>query len=534
MISAYSGTAVRAAEKPLLEAGNGPALMQRAAYGLYAACARELLERRGFLYGARVTVLAGAGNNGGDALFAGARLGRRGAAVTAVLTSAVSHPQALAAFRSAGGRTVELSSAVEECTRLCAASDLVIDGILGTGGKGGLRGPAAELARAFAGLTSGSNPSPVMIACDLPSGVDADTGRADGVHLAADLTVTFGAAKTGLMAGPGAVAAGRIEIIDIGLGTVPGQAVRRLETADLSGLLPSPRKTDQKYSRGVLGIAAGSAAYPGAAVLATGAALATGVGMVRYLGPESVCRLINTAHPEAVCATGNVPLAHVQAWLAGPGAGTDEDQRRRALEAMTSGLPAVIDADAISYVEPGLGPQVVLTPHAGELTALLTRLGETVTREQIEGDPLRYARRAAELTGATVLLKGWATITASPTGETYSQAEATPWLAAAGSGDTLAGILGALLATNRCNRDADLEPPAGYYAELAAAAASIHGRAGNLAAQAGPLEPSALPAAIRTVLGELAAMREASKRAGRRPKNREWQSVPFNALPRLR
>ena len=507
MISAYPGAAVRAAEKPLLDAGLGPALMQRAAYGLYAACAREVLARRGSLYGARVTVLAGSGNNGGDALYAGARLAGRGAGITAVLTSEAPHPEALAAFRARGGRTIQLSRAVAECARLCAESDLVVDGILGTGGKGGLRGPAAELARAFAGRisgrTSGIDRRPLVIACDLPSGVDADTGQADGEHFTADLTVTFGAVKTGLMAGPGAVAAGRIECIDIGLGALPGPALYRLESADLAQLLPVPRKTDQKYSRGVLGIAAGSATYPGAAVLATGAALATGVGMVRYLGPESVCRLINASHPEAVCATGTVSLVHVQAWLAGPGAGADEDQRRRALEAMASGLPAVIDADAISHVEPGLGPQVILTPHAGELTALLGRLGETATREQIEADPLRYARRAAELTGATVLLKGWATITAAPTGETYSQADATPWLAAAGSGDTLSGILGSLLATDRSSRDAASEPAPGHYAELAAAATSIHGRAGTLTAQSGPVEPSMLPAAIRTVIGEL-------------------------------
>ncbi|MET4058571.1 hydroxyethylthiazole kinase-like uncharacterized protein yjeF [Arthrobacter sp. UYP6] len=521
MISAYSGTAVRAAEKPLLDAGDGPELMQRAAYGLYAACVRELLVRRGSLYGARVTVLAGAGNNGGDALYAGAQLARRGAGVTAVLTAEKAHPQALAAFRSRGGRTVALASGVDGCVRLCAESDLVIDGILGTGGKGGLRGSAALLVRGLVrgparetaeapARRAGRPPwhRPVMVACDLPSGVDADTGQADGEHFSADISVTFGAVKTGLMVGPGALAAGRIEAVDIGLGTPPGPAVFRLEPADLARLLSVPRKTDHKYTRGVLGIAAGSATYPGAAVLATGAALATGVGMIRYLGPETVCRLINTAHPEAVCATGTVPLAHVQAWLAGPGAGTDEVQRRRALDAMASGLPAVIDADAIGCVEPGLGPQIVLTPHAGELTALLTRLGETVTRGRIEGDTLRYARRAAELTGATVLLKGWATITAAPTGETYSQADATPWLAAAGSGDTLSGILGALLATDRLSRDPEQEPlPPGHYAALAATAAAIHGRAGSLAAQSGPVEPSVLPAAIRTVVGQLLAAR---------------------------
>ena len=148
MISAYPGAAVRAAEKPLLDAGEGPALMQRAAYGLYAACAREVLARRGSLYGARVTVLAGSGNNGGDALYAGARLAGRGAGITAVLTSEAAHPEALAAFRAVGGRTLDLHRDVEKCAQLCAESDLLIDGILGTGGKGGLRGPAAELARA--------------------------------------------------------------------------------------------------------------------------------------------------------------------------------------------------------------------------------------------------------------------------------------------------------------------------------------------------------------------------------------------------
>ena len=503
MISAYSGTAVRAAEKPLLDAGQGPALMQRAAYGLYAACVRELLAARGSLYGSRVTVLAGAGNNGGDALYAAARLARRGAGITAVLTAPAAHPEALAEFRRQGGRTVQLSAGLGPAAAACTAADLLIDGILGTGGRGGLRGDAAALVQQLP-----PEASPLIIACDLPSGVDADTGEAGGVHLAADLTVTFGAVKTGLLAGPGAVSAGRIESVDIGLPFPSPPDVRRLETADIAGLLSAPEKTDHKYTRGVLGIAAGSATYPGAAVLATGAALAAGVGMVRYLGPETVCRLINAAHPEAVCAAGAVPDTHVQAWLTGPGAGADEDQRRRALDAMASGLPAVVDADAVGYAQPGLGPQVILTPHAGELTALLNRLGETATREQVEADPLHYARRAAGLTGATVLLKGWATITAAPTGETFSQAEATPWLAAAGSGDTLSGILGSLLATDRYGRGGNPAAPPGHYAALAAAAASIHGRAGTLAAAAGPVEPSALPAAVRTVIGRLNASSE--------------------------
>lgn len=519
MISAYSGTAVRAAEQPLLAAGQGPELMQRAAYGLYAAAVRGLLDRANAVYGTRVCVLAGAGNNGGDALYAAARLAGRGAGTTAILTASTAHPEALAEFRRRGGRVLALAAGVEAAADICLDADLLIDGILGTGGRGGLRGSAARLAEMLSAAAGGPD-FPLTIACDLPSGVDADTGEADGTHLAADLTVTFGAVKTGLLAGPGALAAGRIECVDIGLPAFAGPALHRLESADLAGLLSVPGKTDHKYTRGVLGIAAGSATYPGAAVLATGAALAAGIGMIRFLGPEPVCRLINAVHPEAVCATGSVPETHVQAWLAGPGAGTDEGQRRRALDAMASGLPAVVDADAVAWAEPGLGPQVVLTPHAGELTALLTRLGEPAARNRVEADPLRHTRRAAELTGATVLLKGWATITAAPTGETFSQADATPWLAAAGSGDTLSGILGSLLATDRTGRGRTPAPP-GHYAALAAAAASIHGRAGTLAAASGPVEPSALPAAVRTVIGRLNASAQAAPgrpgaRAGRR------------------
>ncbi|MGW9403193.1 NAD(P)H-hydrate dehydratase [Arthrobacter sp. NPDC055585] len=511
MISAYSGTAVRAAERPLLDEGAGAELMQAAAYGLSAAAARLLKERRGRTYGARCVVLAGAGNNGGDALYAGTRLLQRGCAATAVLTSSSAHAEALAAFRAQGGRVLALNEdTAAAALMLCRKADLVLDGILGTGGKGGLRGPAAGMA-ALTPARQRRGQSPAVVACDLPSGIDADTGQAPGPHLTADLTVTFGALKTGLTAGPGATASGRIELIDIGITPYLGTpAVQRLLAPDIAALLPHPAPGDQKYSRGVLGIAAGSDTYPGAAVLATGAALATGTGMVRYLGPEPVRRLINQVHPEAVCADSTVSLTHVQAWVAGPGAGTDEAQRRRAVDAMASGLPCVIDADALAAVEPGLGPQVILTPHAGELSALLGRLGEPAAREAIEADPLTWVQKAAELTGATVLLKGWATLVAAPDGGgVYSQAEATSWLATAGSGDTLSGILGAMLSTGR-----DSAPEPGHYARVAAAAASIHGRAGKLAARQGPVQPSLLPDAVREVISAMQQWRPGSGEAG--------------------
>ncbi|MFJ2507380.1 NAD(P)H-hydrate dehydratase [Arthrobacter citreus] len=510
MISAYSGTAVRAAERPLLDAGTGAELMQLAAHGLYAVSVQLLKERLGRIYGSTCVVLAGAGNNGGDALYAGSRLLRRGCAATAVLTSSSAHTEALAAFLAGGGRVLTLSEDnTAEARQLCEDADLVLDGILGTGGKGGLRGPAAGLA-GLAPARARRGHAPVVVACDLPSGIDADTGQAPGPHLSADVTVTFGAVKTGLVAGPGAEASGRIEVVDIGITPSLGTpAVHRLLAPDVASLLPRPAAGDQKYSRGVLGIAAGSDTYPGAAVLATGAALAAGTGMVRYLGPEPVRRLINQAHPEAVCADSTVALTHVQAWVAGPGAGTDEAQRRHAADAMASGLPCVIDADALSAVEPGTGEQVILTPHAGELSTLLNRLGEQADREAIEADPLTWVQKAAALTGATVLLKGWATLVAAPGGQVFSQAEATPWLATAGSGDTLSGILGAMLSTARVS-----SPSPGYYAAVAAAAASIHGRAGRLAAEQGPVQPSLLPEAIRRVVSAMEQWRPGPGEAG--------------------
>lgn len=503
MLSAYAGSSVRAAESPLLEAGLGDELMQRAAHGLAQACAAEL-QATGRTYGRSVVVLVGSGNNGGDVLYAGARLHRRGAGTTAVLTSERVHTDALAAFRAAGGGIERLTeTTIDRIAGLTTRADLVLDGILGTGGVGGLRGTAAQLvARVNSQGTTGR-----VVACDVPSGVNADTGEAADEVLAADLTVTFGGLKSGLLVGAGARLAGRVRTIDIGLGgTLPAPGTYLLEPDDFSHFYSQPQPADHKYSRGVLGIAAGSVVYPGAAVLATGAALATGVGMIRFLGPAPVTTLINTVHPEVVCSQGAVPETHVQAWLVGPGATEDPGQRQRARDAVASGLPTVVDAGALPLLPKTVGNHVILTPHAGELAALFQRRGEPVERTAIEAEPARFAVRAAEITGATVLLKGYTTVVAAPTGEVFSQANATPWLATAGSGDTLAGILGALVATNASKDDAGaalgLSPDA-RWAALAAAAAMLHGLAGQRAAKRGPVVVSDLPRHIGRTIRDL-------------------------------
>lgn len=510
MISAYTGTQIREAEKPLLDDGMGAVLMQRASYGLANAVIGELKSRGRRIYGSSVTVLVGKGNNGGDGLFAAAFLAARGMRTTAVLTAGDAHPAGLAAFHRAGGRTHALTEGnIPELSAAAASSDVVIDAVLGTGARGGLTGAAGSLmeqlqAELLRAELLGAAGTPLVVACDIPSGVDADTGELHGPVLRAHMTVTFGGAKTGLLADPGAGSSGRIVTVPIGIeSALPSPVLGRLERDDLKALLPQPERSSHKYSRGVLGVVAGSERYPGAAVLACRGALAAGVGMVRYLGPPEVAAAVRAACPEVVCGQGRVADAHVQAWLVGSGLDDSAaEQLGRVRDALESGLPVIADAGALRVLPGRLGAQVVLTPHAGELAALLTELGTATHRSEIEAAPLLAARRAATLTGATVLLKGPATVIATASGMAYSQAEGTPWMASAGSGDVLAGVLGALLA--QVGSDADRFTavgisPDGRWGAIAAMAASVHGLAGSAASAGGPLTAGRLADAVAEV-----------------------------------
>ncbi|MGN7199252.1 NAD(P)H-hydrate epimerase [Arthrobacter sp. SAFR-044] len=511
MISAYTGTQVRAAEEPLLAAGQGDALMQRAAHGLANAVVNELKSRGTRLNGSRVLVLAGKGNNGGDGLFAGAFLAARGMRTTAVLTGDAAHPAGLAAFERAGGRVQRLTeAALQELGAEAARADVVIDAVLGTGAKGGLRGIAADLVKAVADADRHG----LVVACDLPSGVDADTGEAAAPVLPADLTVTFGGAKNGLLADPGADFAGRVLVVPIGIEEhLPQPSLRRLEDADMARLLPHPARRAQKYSRGVLGVVAGSEDYPGAAVLACRGALAAGVGMVRYLGPPSVARLVRQSCPEVVCSTGTVSENRVQAWLVGSGMGPrDHEQLTRARDAIASDLPVVADAGALPALPAILAPHVVLTPHAGELASLFQRLGRGEDREAVEAGTLAAVRHAADRTGATVLLKGATTLVAVPWGATFSQADGTPWLATAGSGDVLAGVIGALLAQagSDVGRFSNLGVDAdGRWGAIAALGAALHGQAGRAASEAvsgGPIAAGGIADALPEIWGKVSML----------------------------
>ena len=511
MIEGYTAAQVRAAEAPLLERGPEGALMERAAFALAVRVARLLRERRGAVRGAGVVALVGPGANGGDALHAGAELARRGVAVTAVTTSGRVHAAGLAALRAAGGRVLTVVDDgpggrvwVGDALAEAVAADVVLDGLLGIGARGALRAEAAEIVTLLGELLA-DDPAPGapdVVAVDVPSGIGVDDGGRPGPVLPADLTVTFGAVKAGLLLPPAAGVAGAIELVDLGLDLTPdgwdrepapgGPVVARLEPADVAALWPVPGRASHKYTRGVVGVVAGTAAYPGAGVLAVSGAVLSGAGMVRYLGPSRVADAVLAVRPEVVAGEGRV-----QAWVLGPGVDpADAEQstrvRRVLAAALAGGLPVVADAGALRLLPGRVRPWVVLTPHAGELAELLGARGEAVDREAVEADPLRWARRAQELTGATVLLKGPTTLVVGAGEAVWSQADGPAWLATAGSGDVLAGLLGTLLA----GRSDDVLADPTLAAALAAAAAHVHGRAGHRAGPGGPVHALAVAEAL--------------------------------------
>jgi hydroxyethylthiazole kinase-like uncharacterized protein yjeF len=261
-------------------------------------------------------------------------------------------------------------------------------------------------------------------------------------------------------------------------------------TRDAAGAIAVPRESDDKYSRGVLGVIIGSTMYPGAAVLGVEAALRTGVGMVRYLGPERPSALVLSRRPEVVTVDGRV-----QAWLIGSGidAARDSESAEWMTAALAQDVPVVLDGGGLSLFDQATGP-VVVTPHFRELARLIS--GDAA---DVAADPGAAAASAAERLGATVLLKGHATYIASPDGLLLRVSLAPTWLATAGAGDALAGILGALVATHSAEAMAD----SAALARLAATAAVIHGLAAQRASAGGPLTVLDVATAVSGTIGEL-------------------------------
>jgi len=518
MIEAYAVTDVRAVEDLARAELPDDELMQRAARGLAEVVLARFVDPEGDAAGS-VVALVGSGDNGGDALYATVLLAQAGVSVAAI-TSGRDDDDAVDLAREVGVVVVRAEEGSPEGDRaederaagvvgtdidwrdLLAEASVVIDGLLGIGGRPGLRAPARALVDAV--------PADAwLVAVDLPSGADPAGEQVADDLVIADETVTFSLVKPVHLLPASEPAVGRLTVVDIGLddavqrnGVRP--VVERLTFDDVADLWPVPDASSDKYSRGVVGIVAGSVAYPGAAVLSVLGALGAGPGMIRYLGPRDVRWLVHQAAPEVVTAPGRV-----QAWVIGSGfdvsSGPDEseaaeesdgsdeahEQREWALAALASDLPVLVDAGALELVDRRDAP-TLLTPHAGELARLLTRLevsvggdgrvrdgapGVEVTREQVTRAPLAHARAAARRTGCTVLLKGATTLVVDPdpSAPVRSQRDAPAWVATAGAGDVLGGLCGTLLAAGLAPRDAG------------SLGALVHGVAADRASGGGPL-----------------------------------------------
>ena len=529
--SAYDAATVRAMERPLLD--DGVPLMRMAANAVAEVAARLLDDEDMDVADARIVVLAGAGDNGGDGVYAGARLAEAGANVTVIAVGRSLHESAFAALVRAGGKVLvldpraeilgvtagftagEAGERFETALRIIAQSHVLIDAMTGIGIEGGLRGIPASIA-ASVGL-EGALPErpalpdyanakrfPMVVAVDTPSGVGVNDGTLPGAYIPADVTVTFGAMKPCAMMPPACYAMGRLTLVDFGFAIDDVDPAVEMVDDEIAGeLVRLPRLNDSKYSRGVVGLVTGSTRYPGAAVLTAKGASRANVGMIRYLGPQRAQDMVLAARPEAVLGKG-----HVQSWVVGsgvPAAADDpdgDDIQRETIGRLLrhydvgepdapSGMeperdaydmpPIVVDAGALDLLPDRVPPQVLITPHAAELARLLQRLGEDVDTDDVLAEPWQYARRAHALTGATVLLKGAVTIlVGEEDGEerTMLAGSAPAWLATAGAGDVLAGMLGALLAQN----SPDISPADTSTVEIAAVGAYLHGLAAGLAA----------------------------------------------------
>lgn len=480
MIEAWNPQDVYAAEAALEEELASGELMARAVEGLAEVIAARVAQ----LGAETVMALVGPGNNGADALYAVAHLAEAGVACAAAVAPGRVHEGALEAARAAGVVLVTGAEALEDI----AEADVVVDGILGLGGRPGLREPARDWVAAIPDDAH-------VIAVDVPSGQAADGSAFDPEGVFADVTVTFSVAKpVHLLPRTGPVC-GMLTVVDIGLSFDTEPSVVRLTHDDVADLWPVPDRDDDKYSRGVVGIVAGGEDYTGAAVLAVTAAVEAGAGMVRYVGTPTPEALVRAAVPEAVHGEGRV-----QAWVVGPGLDTSAEgdeaaaQLEVARRALAGQEPVLVDAGGLDLVDDDViearrDLPTLLTPHAGELARLLTRLGAgprsrtkvDVERLAVQHEPLRHARALAERTGATVLLKGSTTLVvpSDPGLSVFSQADAPPWLATAGAGDVLAGVIGALLAAG---------PMSGLgHAEAAALGALVHGVAADRVGSRGPV-----------------------------------------------
>jgi NAD(P)H-hydrate epimerase len=544
---------MRAADAAVTRALGVPSLilMENAGRGVADIVRRELEAAGGATArpGGGVAIVCGAGSNGGDGFVAARHLGRAGISVRVALTAPAAKIAGdaavmLAALERMGGVLIADGAGwtgEAQWRAWLAQADVVVDAVFGTGFHGALTGvPAAALGAMNAARAR-------KIAVDIPSGLDADTGRAQGAVFRADVTATMGACKLGLYLDAEAPV-GRVEVVELGVPILPGEGAAPrgylLDAAGIAALVPRRRPSAHKGSAGHLLVVAGAPGKTGAAVLVGQAALRAGAGLVTLASTAAgqaaldakVVELMTARYadrgeidPDDATKALTALAGRAQAIAIGPGiptgAGMQTVVRRLAA---ASARPMVLDADALNALGTD-APAVlsaapaprVLTPHPtemGRLTGMATA--------DVQADRPGHARRLAAATRAIVVLKGARTVIAAPDGRAFISPIACPALATAGSGDVLCGVVGALLA--------------GGLDALAAAQVAVyaHGAAGEmLAAELGDgVAAGDLPVAVATTLaairsgasrpGPAASPARAAAPAGARPRRRRSSSRP--------
>lgn len=482
------------------------------------AVAQEVWLTLGIVAGRRVLVLAGPGNNGGDALVAARHLAEWEADVAVYLTSA-RHDARVEAVREDGAPVFAApdDTGYASLQEALGGAELVVDGILGTGRARPIEGAIAEVLRRLAAARARSLP-PKLLAVDLPTGVDADSGHVDPLAVAADATVTFGMAKVGLYTLPGSEFAGGVQVVDIGIPKAAESVVTTelLATPWVRERLPARPAGGNKGTFGKALVVSGSRNYAGAPRLVAEAAYRAGAGLVTVACPASVQPIIAPAIAEATWlplddeegaladeATNEIvaALARYDVLVIGPGLSLEGDVRK-VVPAVLARIPSnvhacVVDADALNALAAlegdwagAVGVPLVLTPHPGEMARLL---GSSI--EAVQADRLNTAVRAAADWGHVVVLKGAHTIVAAPDGRAAVSPYANPLLATAGTGDVLAGTVAGLLAQGVAPFEA---AACGVYLHALAAE-----EAGEEYADRGMLASELLPAiarAVRTIM----------------------------------
>ncbi|HCT9180634.1 TPA: NAD(P)H-hydrate epimerase [Corynebacterium aurimucosum] len=524
MRPAYTVATVRAAEEQLLAQQSEPDQLMKLAAAAVAEAATSMLAA----HPGAVVILAGPGGNGGDGLFAGALLAERGITVHALVPEK-HHEAALEAFLAAGATVLPPMSALPTGTAL------LIDAIAGLGSARGLTGSALSLYRE---ATATSVP---VVAVDMPTGVDADTGVVAADAVEANVTVTFGSPRLGHAL---AAECGQVVVSDLFLPGAPSfaEALAELDNPaafiaheptvptpwewlpgelDLPGgrltrpwpvgctgpmTDPTPAARSDKYSGGVVALAAGSEAYPGAGILCATAAVRATPSMVRFIGDNTITALL----PELVCHPDVVSAGRAQAWVVGPGRGTDSAAASELRKVLAQGLPTVIDADALTLLARNTSlrrtvtdhPLTILTPHEGEFT----RLYEATFGSSPDAATgwSRALRELAEELNSIILLKGRLTRVTAPGQPQYSFNSGHSYAATPGSGDVLSGILGAVMA--QLSATAPAASPTEVIAEVLHAGA-IHAHAAAIAAETpdgfAPCSSSQIAAAIPQAIARL-------------------------------